>query len=74
MTLAAKSILKLAKDGRLPKADFTARQVQRKGRAQLGKAAIVEEALELLEEYGWVGSMEKPTGGRPKTVYWFREA
>ena len=74
VTLAAKSILKLAKDGRLPKADFTARQVHRKGRAQIGKAAIVEEALELLEEYGWVGSVEKPTGGRPKTVYWFREA
>lgn len=61
---------------RLPE-KFTAREVQRKGWSGLTTAHDVDEAIEVLSEYGWLRT-EQVThgefGGRPALVHRFVEA
>ncbi len=52
---------------------FTPRDVMRKGWSGLGTVEEVERAIGLLEEKGWVQTVEVPTGskgGRPSTQVW----
>lgn len=49
---------------------FTARDIYLlKGWSGLSSTKATEQALDLLENLGWVDSVQLNTGGRPKTVY-----
>jgi hypothetical protein len=65
---AAALLLKRIQASKLADA-FTLRDVCRNGWAGLTDAEDVTDALELLEDYGWVRGVEVRTGGRPKIVY-----
>ena len=58
---AAELIVRRAEKGELPASGFSAREIYRKCRS-LDKD-VVQEALELLEDYGWVISREIQAGG-----------
>lgn len=49
---------------------FTFRMVSRHQWTGLSTKKDVEQALELLEDYGWVRSFKLSTGGRPSVQYW----
>jgi putative DNA primase/helicase len=56
---------------------FTARDVVRKGWAGLDSTEAVQRALSILEDRGWVKSVESPAGplgGQPTTRYWINPA
>jgi hypothetical protein len=61
-------VAKKIKDGKLPN-PFTARQVYHSDWAELSNPADVMNALEVLEEAGWV-ELKNPAGGRPKVLYY----
>lgn len=65
---AARLILKRTKA--LP-SSFTARDVYRREWSGLTDRQIVQAALELLEDHGYVRSMRLPTGGAPSVQYTF---
>lgn len=67
-TEAAKMLLRRRE--RLPQ-PFKARQVQQRGWSGLDSSEAVQGALGLLEEYGYLTALETPTGGRPRTDYWW---
>ena len=67
-TLACVSLADHIKRGDLVDG-FTAREVQRKGWADLQTRESVGEALVMLEELNWVRSVQVPTDGRTKVVY-----
>ena len=48
---------------------FTARQVYRKGWAELADSEAVKMALDLLEELGWVQTLRVETSGRTRVDY-----
>jgi hypothetical protein len=65
---AAQAILAKIKEGKLT-SGFTLRKIQEAGWSSLGTNEIVNDALELLCERGWLLSNKQETGGRPKFVY-----
>lgn len=67
----AREILRHMRKGDLG-ATFVARDVQIKGWSSLTDKRDISDALDLLEEYGWVRAMDVPPGpkgGRPTTAY-----
>lgn len=68
----AKAIIRGLRSGRLDKS-FTVRDVTHKNWSPMGDDPVrVKEALDLLDEYGWVRSIPIPTGpsgGRPTTRF-----
>ena len=65
----AKAILRRLQKGDL-KSPFSSRDVWRPGWSMLTDRDQVVEALQLLEDYGWITSeQKKDTGGRPSTTY-----
>ncbi len=66
---AAKSILRRIKKGDLQDG-FTKRDLHKKGWTMLADTKVVQEALDLLVEYGWLTSHEdRKRSGRPTTRY-----
>jgi len=65
---AARNILGHLRRGDLPET-FTRRDVQRKHWAGLTDIETVQEALDMLFEYGWIGENVVMTGGRPSSQY-----
>ena len=56
-------------DGNDLSTPFTARDLKRKQWSGLTDAGAVSDALDLLEELGWLKSKQLATGGRPQTLY-----
>ena len=71
---AAKLVIKKAKRGQLPATGFTARDVYRKGWGQAADKELVQDALDLLMEHGWIMSQEvqNPKGGPSTSKYVLR--
>jgi putative DNA primase/helicase len=65
---AARTLLGKIRAGRLP-SPFGARDVYRAGWAGLTNRQVVDEALALLDDHGWVRRAEVETRGRPRTEY-----
>lgn len=51
---------------------FTARDVYRRGRAGLTAPEIVQDALDMLVEHGYLIELQRATGGRPTIEYTWR--
>lgn len=51
------------------KSPFTAREVYRPGWSGLTESRDVREALEVLEDHGWVWSQRQKTGGKDRVIY-----
>ncbi|MFQ5736778.1 MAG: YfjI family protein, partial [Thermodesulfobacteriota bacterium] len=68
---AAKAILRKISHGDLA-TTFTARDIQRKGWAGLTERRQVKAALDMLSDFGWIEEEMIETGGRPKTIYYYR--
>jgi hypothetical protein len=64
----AKAILKRIKKGDLP-ASFSSKDVWRPGWSGLSDSADVNEALNMLLDYGYLKSEQKETGGRSATIF-----
>jgi putative DNA primase/helicase len=65
--VAAKSLAKKIQKGDLS-SQFSVREVHRKGWSGLSTSEDVTEAVELLEDCGWVRLEERWTGGRPTRI------
>lgn len=65
---AANAIIRHIKKGDL-RDGFTLRDVHRPRWSGLADHEDVEAGINLLIEYGWIRSIQKPTGGRPVTVF-----
>lgn len=65
---AARKLLKHLQKGDLP-LPFTARDVYRHGWSGLATKEAAQQALELLEEYGYIRKAQVSTGGRPREEY-----
>jgi putative DNA primase/helicase len=68
----AKAILKRVKSGDL-KSPFSSRDVWRPGWSKLTDRDQVVEALKMLEDYGWVTTDKKQTGGRTAILFHVHE-
>jgi len=65
---AAKSIAKFLQLGKL-NSGFKARDIYRLGRQGLTERSVVVDALKMLEDDGWIRSIEIRKGGRPSRQY-----
>ncbi len=65
---AARAVWRRVRKGDLP-AQFTARDIQRKGWSGLSDKGRVAAGLNALVEADWIGSTQTETGGRPTTIY-----
>jgi putative DNA primase/helicase len=65
---AAHALASKLRDGSLPE-KFTAREVHQKKWSGLTNREAVQDALDTLEDLGWLVSQEEQTGGRPRTRY-----
>jgi hypothetical protein len=69
VAVAAKAIMAKVESGHLLKTGFSSRDVWRPKWSKLGDKDVVMTALKLLEDYDWLRTSKKETGGRTATIY-----
>lgn len=72
-TDVANAILRRIKKGDIQNG-FTDRDIYRRGWSNLTDREQVSAALTLLQDYDWLQSERRNTGGRPSTIWWINPA